>query len=81
MDSVRNQAHVVPVMIQRLETDAIRDEKDNRLLMHQKRRHGLLERYPQKVQAAEEKAGTRGKILCRYFVPIFPYGKVYESVM
>ena len=42
-------------MIQRLESDAIRDEKDNRPLLHQKRRHRLTERNLQKVQVAEEK--------------------------
>ena len=43
---------IVSVMIQRLETDAIRDTKD---VLHQKRRHRLTGRYPQKVQAAEGK--------------------------
>ena len=54
-------------MIQRLETDAIRDEKDNRDLLHQERRHRLTERYHQKVQAAE---GER-----QDSVPKFPKGK------
>ena len=40
-------------MIERLETDAVIDEKDNRPLLHQKRRHGRTERNHQK--AAEEK--------------------------
>ena len=40
LDSVREETHVVSLMIPRLETDAIRDKKDNRLLLHQKRRHG-----------------------------------------
>ena len=44
-------------MIERLETDArLRDRMDNRPLLHQKRRHRLLGRYPQKVQVAEERA-------------------------
>ena len=36
--------HVVTVMIERLETDAIRDKKDNRPLLRQKRRQRLTER-------------------------------------
>ena len=55
MYNVRKETHVVSVMIQRLESDAIRDEKDNRPLLHQKRRHRLTERNLQKVQVAEEK--------------------------
>ena len=55
LDSVRKETHVVSVMILGLETEAIRDNKDNRPLLHQKRRHRLTERYPEKVQAAEEK--------------------------
>ena len=47
--------YVVSVMIQRLETDAIRDKKDNRLLLHHKRRLRLTERNHQKVQVAEGK--------------------------
>ena len=43
-------------MIPRLETDAISDKKDNRLLLHQKRRYRLIGRYPQKVEVAEERA-------------------------
>ena len=43
-------------MILHLETDAIRDKKDNRPLLHQKPRHRLTGGYPQKVQAAEERA-------------------------
>ena len=43
-------------MIPRLETDAIRDKEDNRRFLHQKQRHRLTGRYPQKVQAAEERA-------------------------
>ena len=53
LDNVRKKTRVVSVMHQRLETDAIRDKEDNRLLLHWKRRHTLTERYPQKVQAAE----------------------------
>ena len=44
------ETYVVSVMNERLETDAIRDKKDNRPLLHQKRRHKLTERNPQKVQ-------------------------------
>ena len=54
-DNVRKETHEVSVMIQRLETYAIRDKKDNRLLLHQERRHRLTGRHPQKVQAAEER--------------------------
>ena len=55
-DNVRKETHVVSVMIPRLETDAIRDEKDTRPLVHQKRRHRLTGRFPEKAQAAEERA-------------------------
>ena len=53
--SVRKETHVVSVLIEHLETDAIRDKKDNRFLLHQKRRHRVTERNRQKVQASEEK--------------------------
>ena len=61
---------MVSFMIERLETDAIRDEKDNHPLLHQKRRHRLTERCPQQVQAAEGESpsGTRGRIPCRHFL-------------
>ena len=49
LDSVRKETHVVSVMIPNLETEAKRDEKDNRPLLLQKRRHRLTERHPQKV--------------------------------
>ena len=55
LDNVRKETHVVSVMIQRLETDAMRDKKDNRLLLHQKRRHRLTERSHQKVHTSEGK--------------------------
>ena len=53
-------------------------KKDNRPLLHQKRRHRLTERYPQNVQAAE------GNVLLEQrqdSVPKFPWVKVYVSVM
>ena len=53
MDSVRKETHVVSVMIQRVETEAVRDKKDKRPLLHRKRRHILTERYLQKVEATE----------------------------
>ena len=67
LDNVRKETHVVSVMIPRLETDAIRDKKDNRLLMHPKGKHRLTERN-QKVQAAEEKVllEQEGRIPCRH---------------
>ena len=43
-------------MIPHLETDARKDKKDSRPLLHQKRRHRLTRRCPKKVQAAEERA-------------------------
>ena len=55
LDRVRQETCVVPVMIERLETDATRDKKDNRPLLHRKHRHRLTERNPQKVQVAEGK--------------------------
>ena len=65
-------------MIPRLETDAIRDKKDNRPLLHQKRRHRLTGRYPQKVQEAEEKVLLEKEAELRANIS---YGKVYEPVM
>ena len=53
--SVRKETHVVSVLIEHLETDAIRDKKDNRPVLHQKRRHRLTKRNSQKVQVAEGK--------------------------
>ena len=55
MDNVRRETPAVSVMIERLDTDAIRDKKDNRPLLHEKRRHRLTERNHQKVQVAEER--------------------------
>ena len=55
LNTARKETHVVSVMIPRLETDAIRHEKDNRPLLHQKRRHRLTGRYPQKS------SGSRGE--------------------
>ena len=55
LDNVRKETHVVSVMIEDLETDAITGTKDNRPLLHQKRRHTLTERNHSKVQVAEEK--------------------------
>ena len=54
-------------MILRLETDAIRDKKDNRLLLHQKRR--IDGKIPSKCSGRRGKSlcGTRDKIPCRYF--------------
>ena len=56
VDNFQKETHVVSVMIQCLETDVIRNKKENRLLLHQKRRHRLTGRYPRRVQAAEERA-------------------------
>ena len=55
LDNVLKETHAVSVMMEHLETDAIRDKTDNHPLLHQKRRHRLTERNPQKVQVAEEK--------------------------
>ena len=55
MDSVRKETHVVSVVIEHLETDAISGKKDSRPLLHQERRHRLTERNHQKVEVAEEK--------------------------
>ena len=59
---------VVSVMIPRLETDAIRDKKDNRPLLHQKRRHRLTGRHPQKSSSSggESPSSTRVKIPCTF---------------
>ena len=40
-------------MIERLFTDAVREKKYDRPLLHPKPRHRLTERYTQKVQAVE----------------------------
>ena len=68
LDNVRKETHTVSVMIQRLETDAIRDEKDNRPLLQHKRRHRLSEKNPSKSSGrrGESPSGTREKIPCRY---------------
>ena len=56
MASARKETHAVSAMTRHLETEAIRDKKDNRPLLHRKQRHRQTERYPQNVQAAEEQA-------------------------
>ena len=48
LDNVRKETHVVSVMIQRLETDAIRYKKDNRpLLQGSDRRKDTLKKFKQ----------------------------------
>ena len=59
----RKETHVVSVMIQRLETDAIRDQKDNRPLLHQ-----------QKVQAAEGRAFLEQETTFRDNNPSWNFG-------
>ena len=56
LDNLRKEIHVVSVTNSHLETDAIRDKKDRRLLLHKKRRHRLTGRYPPIVQVLEVKA-------------------------
>ena len=56
LDNVLKETHDVSVMIPHLETDARGDKKDSRPLLHQKRRHRLMERYPPKVRAVKERA-------------------------
>ena len=56
LGGVLKETHVVSAMNEHLETDAIRDEKDNRSLLHQKRRHRLTERNRLKVEAPEGKS-------------------------
>ena len=51
----KKEIHAVSVMIEYLETDAIRNTKDTRLFLYQQRRHRLTERNHQHVQVAEEK--------------------------
>ena len=56
LDNVRKETHVISVMVERLETDAIRDEKRTIVFfLHQKRRHRSTKRNPQEVQASGEK--------------------------
>ena len=78
LDCIRKETHVVSVMIENVETDAIKDKEDNRPLLHQKRRHRLTGRYPPKVQAGEERALLENE---ERSVPNIPEEKVYESVM
>ena len=70
LNNVRKETHVVSVMIEHLETDVIKDKKDNRPFLHPKRRHRLTERNLQKVQVSE------GKVLleqgAEFSVPTFP---------
>ena len=74
LDSVRKETHVGSVM----ETDTIRDKKDSRPLLHQKCRHRLAEKFPQKVQAADETAFLERE---EGFRVEFPWEKVCVSVM
>ena len=79
LDSAREETHVVSVMIEHLETDAIRDKKDSRPLLHPERRHRLTERNLQKVHVSEV------KVLLEQETE-FPYrqfieGEVYEPVI
>ena len=78
VDSVRKETRFVSFMIEHLETDAIRDKKDNRPLLHQKRSHRLTERNHQKVQASEEKVPLEMEAELR---PDISVEKVYEPVM
>ena len=55
LGGVRKETHVVSVMNENLESDAMRNEKGNRPLLHQKRRHRLTERNHLKVEAPEGK--------------------------
>ena len=68
---LEKETHVVSVMIWRMETDAIRDKKDNRPLLHHKRRHRLMERYPQKSSGRRGEKVLReqeARFLCRYLL-------------
>ena len=78
LDNVREETHAGSVTMGHLATVAVIGKKDNRPLLHHKRRHRLTERYAQKVPAAEEKVLLDGRPNC---VPKFVYGKVYESVV
>ena len=56
-------------MIQRLETDAIRDEKDNRPLLHQMRRQRLTEGEKSAANISnkeESSSDKKSEIPCRY---------------
>ena len=60
LDNVRKETLVVSVMIPRMETDAIRDKKDNRPVLHQKRKSS--------GRRGESPSGTSGRIPCRIFL-------------
>ena len=54
--SVLEETHAVSITSSHLETDAVRNEKNDRLLLPLKRRHRQTGKCPPKVQAAEVKA-------------------------
>ena len=74
LGGVRKETHVVSVMNEHLETDAMRNEKGNRPLLHQKRRHRLTERNHLKVEAPE------GKVLLEKDVDLRAEISLGESV-
>ena len=53
MDNVQEETLEASVMIKYRETVTDRNTKNNRSLLHEKRRHRPTNRYPQKVQATE----------------------------
>ena len=55
-------------MIQRLETDATRDEKDNRRLLHQKEDTDWRKEPKCSDRRGETPSGTRDEIRCRYLL-------------
>ena len=61
VDNVRMETHVVQVMTPCLETDAIRDKKDNRPLLHQKAKAQRDGKIPSKSSGRREEC-TRGRI-------------------
>ena len=79
MDNVRKEIHVVSVSNPDLETDARRDEKNNRPLQSLKRWHRLTGTCPPKVQAVKVKALLGRE--AEYRATIFFLRNVYESVM
>ena len=73
------ETHVVSVIIPRLETDAIRDERDNRPLSAPKEKAQTHGKIPSKSSGSRGESPSRNKR--KDSVPKFPLGNVYESVL
>ena len=70
LDNVQEETLVASVMSKHPETDAARDQKNKRLLPHQKARAQTDEKLPSKSSGhrGEYQSGTRGRCPCRDFL-------------